>query len=285
MPDCGRSATIDAMSQADLQPDAPIEDASPVAEQLHVPQFGILHLLIWTAVTAALLKLILAVTSNTVRQLQMPAGQVWAVQISQSVYAITLASTLVGSGVLIRMRCYRMLKRLQPGHWLVLTYTTSTLLLLAAWLSFWVVGEMGIRALGVYHIVTIVVHTLTAAIYVCAFVLLRDAKRWKVFLGAKALGDVTTMALSLVMLFAGFSLMQYVGMSFLRWLAIVPVMWTVATAVLLLAAAILDVWRRASRDWVHWLGVGVFGLTYVLSVALAIYQQFFLQEAVRKLTS
>ena len=43
------------MSEAELQADAETP-ASPFVEQLHMPpQFGIIHLMLWTAVTAVLL--------------------------------------------------------------------------------------------------------------------------------------------------------------------------------------------------------------------------------------
>jgi hypothetical protein len=296
LPNFGGSDTINAMSEADLQPDAqtpdgtvkgdsPIfvdmrigtvpNDRSPFAEQLCVPQFGILHLMIWTAVTAVLLKLFMAITAEPIRQL--PTAQLWVSRISQSVYAILWGSILVGSGALVRLRCYTMPKKLQPGHWLVLILTLDIILQLAIWLPYRLFEVVGMRAIGVGMSV---VNTLIAAACVFAFVELRNARRWKILIGAKGLGAGTTAAGSVL------SFVTMIGFHNAYPLALIsplirycPPIWTAAVLIMLLAAAILDLWHRAARDWVHWLGVGALGVTYAMTFAWEVYLTFFFRTA------
>jgi uncharacterized protein involved in cysteine biosynthesis len=39
-------------------------------------------------------------------------------------------------------------------------------------------------------------------------------------------------------------------------------------------AVALDLWRRAARDWLHWLGVGIVGSSYVLSLIMLVFSLF-----------
>ena len=265
------------MPEGDLQPNAETPGPSPFTEQLRVPQFGIIHLMLWTAVTAVLLKVLMALAGNS-HQL-FPPGQYWIFQVYQTVYAIMLASMAVGAGVLIRLRCYTMFKRLQPGHWLVLIATVEFILELAASLLYLLAGVTGTRTIVVIQVGAVAIYALAAAAYPFAFFQLRDAQRWKILIGAKGLGAVTGAALGVVFLVA--HLFNYSPTFLSMWVGIryCPIIWSVVVFVVLLAAAILDLYYRTARDWVHWLGVGVLGLTYVLSFAMQIYFMFFFRLA------
>ena len=275
------------MPEADPQPNAKTPGHSPFAEQLgrspfadqlRVPQFGIIHLLIWSAVTAVLLKYYLAMMDEPI-----PHGSVMqfrAMRGLQCVYAIVLASTLTGSGVLIRARCYVAFKRLQPGHWIVLIVAIGSILHLAAWPLYRFSSGVGMTSMWMYLVSTATISTSIVAAYVCAIVQLRDAKRWKVLLGAKALGEGATAALSwlslIMVLSSGF---QYQAMIFSRSIQGCSSIGRVAIFILLLVVVALDFPRRASRDWLHWLGVGTFGLTYAIGFAWEVCYAFFRQTA------
>ncbi len=267
------------MQEADPQPNAETLGLSPFTEQLRVPQFGIIHLMIWTAATAVLLKVFMALTGNSLRQ--FPAGQSWIFQAYQTVYAIMLASMAVGAGVLIRLRCYTMFGRLQPGHWLVLIATVEFIVELAVSLLYLLATVMTYRMNVASHVVQHVgtlVFILAAAVYPFAFFQLRDARRWKILIGAKGAGAVTGAALGVVFLVA--RLFNFSPPIFSMWSTwgvtrYCPIVWSVAVFIVLLSAAILDLYHRTARDWVHWLGVSVFGLTYVLTFAMQIYFMFF----------
>jgi len=266
------SGTIHAMIEADPQPNGQTPEHSPFADQLHVPQFGIIHLMLWTAVTAVLLKLFMALTDESLRQ--FPSGQAWVFQVMQAVQVIMLASMLVGAGVLVRLRFYTMFKRLQPGHWLVLISTLEFILELAASLLFLLAGSTGLR---IPPVCMFVVFTLAAAAYPFAFFQLRDARRWKVLIGAKAIGAATAVALGVASL-ATTHFSHWSAPSSL-WVVIqyCPMLWSVAVFIVLLSAAALDLYYRTARDWVHWLGVVAHGLTSILTTAGMVYFVFFYQ--------
>ena len=165
------------MPQPDDQPAAATAGSSPFAEQLCVPQFGILHILILTAVTAVLLKLQLVLMDEQLR----PRWQ--GIQVA---YMILLACGVIGSGVLIRLKCYAMLDRLQPGHWFVLVFTLQGILALAGWAFLRCVNfDSGISPSRqwAYFIPWLLTNFLEAAAYAYATRKVQDAWRWKILLG------------------------------------------------------------------------------------------------------
>jgi hypothetical protein len=267
--------TIDAMSEVDSQPATEALEPPALADQLQVTQFGIIHLMLWTTVTAVLLKVFMALTGESLRL--FPSEQAWVFKVMQVVQVITLSSMIVGSGVLVRLRCYTMPKRFQPGHWLVLISTFELIIGLAASLLYWLVGVMGVQMGGVGRVLMFLVFVLTAAAYPCAFFQLRDARRWKVLIGAKAIGAVTAVATGLVSLVATLfncsSPFASTMSAEIVWYC--STSWSVAVFAALLSAAALDLYRRTARDWVHWLGVVAHGLTFIFMVAATVYFVFF----------
>jgi hypothetical protein len=275
---CSQSVTIDAMSETDLQPDVDVHSSPSSAEQLCVPQFGILHLLIWTAITAAFLKLLMALTSQFSSPL--PSGQTWFLLLLGSMYAIVLAAMLVGAGALIRARCYTLFNRLQPGHWLVLLATLEFIVEVMTALLLWLASVAATRALILFGAYMAVVNVLTAAAYGYAFFKLHDARRWKLVIGMKGIGIGATAAVTVLSLLANLlhasSPLYLMGSGMMQ--AVItycPVLWSVAVFAILLIAASVDLYRRTARDWVHWLGVVVLGLTYVHALAMQVYLMFF----------
>jgi mannose/fructose/N-acetylgalactosamine-specific phosphotransferase system component IID len=109
------------MSQDELEPLSVPPESCPFAQQLCMPQFGIIHLLILTAVVAVLLKINLAMEFDVAGDASsMQSWLSWSRQFFQTIYAVLFATELVGAGLLVRARCFAMLGRLQPGHWIIL---------------------------------------------------------------------------------------------------------------------------------------------------------------------
>lgn len=285
---CSGSATINAMSEIEPQavaepldpsPFAEQPDQSPSVEQLHVPQFGIIHLMLWTAVTAVLLKVLMALMGDL--DSQLPAEFYWISRISATGYAILWASGLVGTGVLLRLRSYRILGRLQPGHWLVLITTLEFALQVARSLVFWLlqrVAGVGAGSASIVQISAAVMNFLIAAVSVLAFVKLRDTRRWKMFFGVKAFATVATAVAMVVLLVTMlFPAALSPGTSFfvwIRWISVCMTIWSVAVFLMFVVVVGLDLWRRATRDWLHWLGVGIVGGSYVLILAMVVVSLF-----------
>jgi hypothetical protein len=275
MPEAEPQAAAEPLASSPFaEPLAP----SPFVEPLRVPQFGIIHLMLWTAATAVLLKLYLALTGEL--NAQMPAGYYWMSRVSTALQAIVWASALVGSGVLIRLRFYTMLTRLQPGHWLVLIATLEFVVLLVTLSIYWLLKSVeGVGMTAWILIVQALMSSLVAAPAVLAFVKLRDTKRWKIFMGVKAVAAVATVALTVLFtinVFFRTSLYSPGGSSFL-WMNAISVcmgICYVAVFIMFVVAVALDLWRRAARDWLHWLGVGIVGSSYVLSLIMLVFSLF-----------
>ena len=277
MPNNAESATIDGMSETDLEPNADSPANSPFAEQLHVPQFGILHLLLWIAATAVLLKLFMWLSCQFAQQLS--PVQYWIGQFSQTACAIVIASALVGSGVLLRLRCYRMLRKLQPGHWLLLMATLGFIIEWILPLPFLFVSDRSMAATAVSYLVNVGFYVeigLSAAAFGYAYFHLRDTPLWKIVIGAKWIGAMAAIALRVFFFVANLlppALTSPLASGQITgWCSTV---WTAAVLVLLLSAAASDLRNRRDRDWVHWLGVAVLAFTCAMEVFQRIYLVFF----------
>ncbi len=191
---------------------------------------------------------------------------------------------LVGSGVLIRLHFHTMLTRLQPGHWLVLITTLEFVNQLAMFFGYWLLqrsqhaGGDGTRALSILQGGAVLMGSLIAAVCLLAFFKLRDTRRWNIFIGVKALAAVMSVAASVLFLVTIlFQSSQYSLGSFFTWITWINVCMTigpVAVFIMFVVVVALDLWRRATRDWLHWLGVGVVGSTYVLSLAMLVFSLF-----------
>ncbi len=221
------------------------------ADQLRIPQFGIIHMLLWMTVTAVLLKINLALWDNT----HTPPAYVWLAKVWIIVRSVLMASELVTAGVLLRAKCCTMLRRLQPGHWLVLILALDSTLRLTYDVGQPVLDYLG-QTFWVLFILAVLLSSPVPGLYVLATLRLRDARRWKVLLGAKAIGECSFFAT--LMLRATLGQFGY-PFSLPGITPFVAAYWHVFVLILLVAAVALDWPRRGSRDWVHWLGVFCFG--------------------------
>ena len=94
----------------------------PSPELFHPPRLGIIHLLAWTAVTAVLLKLMMALEFFSPPDELPRAMRIYSVT-TLSTDMMILAAGVVGTSVILcsRLRCIT--GRLQAGHWMLVTTT------------------------------------------------------------------------------------------------------------------------------------------------------------------
>jgi hypothetical protein len=262
------------MTDADPALDADPQPESQTLDQLRLPQFGIIHLLLWTAVAAVLLKFFLAVREDSARQ--SGAVMPWMYQIAQSLCAITLAGTLVGSGVLIMIRSNVKFRRLQPGHWLALSCSVTGALSVVLWPLYRLVEALGTHVIWLAVAGTAAIDAVTALFLGLAAVLLRDARRWRTLIAATAAADATaaiTYAIyAVAWLRSDLTLLTLMD----RWHALASIAWSAAILAMLLVVLALDLPRRLSRDWLHWLGVVAFGLISVMPGVCRAIEEFLL---------
>lgn len=250
LPTTIRSATIHGMCQPNPRPELnpPFNTATP--NQLQVPQFGILHLLLWTAASAGLLGVFELLTADKLQQL--PPKLYWLTRSVQTLTFIAYASAFVGSFVLVQARFYKRLRALQPGHWLVLIAALELAIELVAALLALSSGPG--RTTWITMIAALV---LPAAIQVFAFYQLQDTKRWKVFFAAYALAAITRVAARMFpVVFMSFD-MPLVLLDW-WWLLYLPnIICNIATVLAFITAIVLDIRHHTPRDWLHWLGIVV----------------------------
>jgi limonene-1,2-epoxide hydrolase len=212
-------------------------------EHFQPPPLRILHLLIWTAVAAALFKANMDTAYHPIHRQIRDVGNI-----------IILAGGIVGFTVLVRSMFRGLNGRLQPGHWLLIvavpvmvintigsrvlmTNESERWTLLAQWCVVWLTG--------VYCV----------ALYSVAMWRTKDGWRWNVlfmFLVLLALAKVVELVLVNIWIDMVFEIANY---------SIV--------CLGLLAVVLADL--RVRRDWLHWLGMAVLGVGPAANIASLVF--------------
>jgi hypothetical protein len=236
--------------------------SAPFAGQLCVPKLRASQVFIWLALAAVLIGLDYAMSVILTREIaNLPLGSIcvvlpWWIRPILPIYIASLAACLVASGILMRSGCLQMLNRLQPGHWIVLILAVSGIL---RWVTrpFDVLGVALPSPFGwKHHAVEAILwlEFLTVGIlFAFAAIWLRDSKPWKVLL---AFGSANAIFFAVPLLLSSMILPNVVVQA---WLWAHP-WWPAVCIVIALVAVFIDWPRRATRDWLHWLGVSVWVL-------------------------
>ncbi len=239
-------------------------ESMPFAGQLCVPRPSINQVIVWLVLAAVLIVLDRGMSAIEVSQYKRLAhgcsivlgGPPWLVH-TRHLFAVALfAACLIASGVLIRSVGFRMLDRLQPGHWIVLFVAINGIL---QWIARPFLS-LGFAYPSTYDwaqrtYVTISWSSLlvAGALFAFAAVRLRDTKLWKALL---ALGSATVFIFFLPSLAIAFSVTTaFDYRRIYEWFA-----WCWPPILIVFGGAIAIVmdWRRqVIRDWLHWLGVSL----------------------------
>ena len=189
----------------------------------------------------------------------------WSTRVMASVSGVALAFGVIGSSALIGAKGMADLRRLQPGHWLVLISTLGGIFLLIvrlAWQS-WLGGATVTSAASVMplQIAVALCNLFLAASYAYAAVRLGETKRWRVLLGAQAVGSAVMLSvvLPIIIAVAGTLTWHLIRVVYIVSLLVAPA----AILVTLMVVVVWDVRRWKLRDWVHWLGVGLVGVNWL----------------------
>jgi len=186
----------DVPTPGDQEPSVPSpldSEFTSFAGQLYVPKLSAKQVLICLALVVALIGLIKGIAALETREIKpLPHGAVtvassWRNRIMFEFHLVSFAICLVTSGILIRSRCFRMLGRLQPGHWIVLILATGGILdriarpfglFMLAYHSPHGWAQNTFEAIVRFNILAVGIMFAYAAIR------LRDATRWKVLLAS-----------------------------------------------------------------------------------------------------
>jgi hypothetical protein len=242
---------------------------SPFAEFYHPPRLGIIHLLAWTAATAVLTRFwLLMHTLEGPDSIEMPSVMEVFRQVISCIFSAANGAGVVGACVLLLGKLRRAPGRLQPGHCCTLIETTTFVLILTVWFGHVMIRKLGLQDSQYYLFDSEAwillgyggILVIRAVAYLVATVLLRDARRWRVTLGA----------LSAVSLMAG---LGWIGGFFHNWLlsvAAIP-LWRLIGGGVLLVTVLLDLRRGSRRDWLHWLGVAIIFVDVLVSLAWMVW--------------
>ena len=267
-------ATADVSAHGDNEPlNPPLSSNSEsmsFAGQLYVPRLSPRQAIVWLAVAIVPIAFHWAMWTIGIPDIKhLPHGHVvvadWWTRMSVYFSIASFAACFVTSCILIRSQCFRMLGRLQPGHWIVLLLTFGGILGRVA-TPFSSMSYASPHGWAQHTFTAILWFTILAVGGFGAFaaMLLRDATRWKVLLVLASAG-----LLLWTIPFMPFSMsMKSDILRVYVWALPCCAAILVATAVV---AVVIDWPRRASRDWPHWLGVSLLTLgSFVMFVQTAV---------------
>ncbi len=238
-------------------------------DQLRIPQFGIMHMLVWMTLTAVLLKIGLALSPDApfgkTPETHLLIGRTW-----MAICAIMMASGLVGAlcacaSKVLHDADQTSARPLARSHSCVGKHSQPDGLADDA-------GRVGQRSQE--RLVRAVIMAFLTSFFAVAFGFatsrLRDARRWTnlfqalaVFHGISAAMAIAAIAIGGLLPGHGHSSPEMVllGMTQCSWPLLLP--WSIIVAV-------LDWRRRALRDWVHWLGAVLLCLGYGVGIAFGL---------------
>ena len=120
----------------------PVGPFAPPPELFHPPRLGIVHLLAWTAVTAALLKLSVAAGGPDLpSDYHSGERQIFFTITGSMAHMMILAAGVVGTAVILRARLRGVTGRLQAGHWMVVIVTVASGFRSPLWLLWSVLND------------------------------------------------------------------------------------------------------------------------------------------------
>ena len=221
---------------------------------MHAPRIGVAQLLVWFGITTALVALDAAMYTarwlNLADILHVYVVTPWWNPGIRLLSIVTFSSCLVGVVVLIRSYRMQASRRLQPGHWIILSLAlggalavaTKPLELVALYLGW---GFSAVYARRWFNLLAV------GMFYCFAAFRLRNATRWKVLFGFLSANSILGAIAFFAMEYYTSVCMRFYPWFLLSWLAIL--------LALALVVLVFDWRQRTARDWVHWLGVSLWG--------------------------
>ncbi len=254
-----------------------------VIEPRPLPRLGISHLFLWMLCTS----LYLAATRQSLEGLSAQ-WETQGVEITAALQArlilryvwliltgCTSGAAWAGIAVLLvtRIRGGAPLLR-QPGHWILLVVGIQAgVFLLVYFLSYQSLGgnsflfTTGFRLLS--SMAMVVLYTIAA--WRSRF------RRWTAFFATMVMQQIFDSLMACVSVALAIAWRQSILwwiMSWHRWVQVGAILLVVIAAVVLAIAIVRDIRDRQNHDWLHWLGVTIFGasaISTVYIIALALF--------------
>lgn len=250
----------------DPSPAAAVESPPPPDNS---PPLSIMHLLIWTALSAAMMGYSNLVTSL---QGQQPRGfSEWldspALLTIRTAGAVGNATTLGGLLLLISRRRRGIRFPVQPGEWILVMRGISSVIELGSGLLATIGAQYESRGFWIAYGIIVVLAQLV--VYLVPAILCKDNRSWRRFFW-------TASAISLLAVLSAFSSavlprMFFHSNTFMRiyWLLLA------VGALMFLIAVGGDLRRSTKRGWVHWVGVVTLAILFLIHQGYYIYLRYF----------
>ena len=266
-----------ASNPADESP-TPIDGSqSPFVSFYKPPRLSIAHLLAWMAAAAVLLSIVASIdrwSDGVVLSNLSETGSGSIGLASLVVELILFAAGIVGLGTIIRDRIRHILGPLQPGHWIVLGQCTGQLLGLVVGLSLWLfvsstssVATTGIVILAAKNFIPSLV---IGVIYLLAARRCRNEKSWRLTFLMWAFSSIFISILALTFVLkevvnfgAGGMLVTIFAMGPAM---VIPLIGAISFCI----AVIRDIQEKNRRDWIHWLGVAMVTIPFIMSMVVGL---------------
>lgn len=261
---CGAGESAEPSSPfitAELVDDWPTHSraAATTVDFYRPPRLSIAYLLVWTALAAVWMKVMVVFGLSYSINSQQPA---WIVFISNALMyssAVLFTGGIIATIVILCDKARGNRDRLQPGHWLLViisvTYffqTLASLVLLAG--SFNDVGHSGNSPRIALEIIPGVFGCGAAVAYLVMAIRLRAGRSWRVLALARMV-MCAVVGLNYFYIAWLMSDSPSLGHLIYRSLYFLSALIALVTLLVILIAAIVDLARRQRRDGLHWLGL------------------------------
>lgn len=237
-----------------------IDEFPPLSTQRWEPVFKPVYLVLWFAVAAVLLKVDAAVDVALGRSTTIFGS--WTTYVLQ-VDVLVLAAAVIGAAVLLWSSRGDIVRRFQPGHWILMNLAIVTL----AGKLLWFVGrwQLSINQDAMLLGVAAIANVLGALLYGFAAVRLQAALPWKAsFWSFTTLNVGVALAVVLICVRCNAG-NRAVGLGALPSWALPLLLLCAGVCVVSLVIAILsDHLHGTRRHWLHWLGVASIAASVLL---------------------
>ena len=225
------------------------------------PRIGIVHLLAFVAFSTGLILFYTFLDMRNPRPDHSGIMILW--KGLQVIRSMVLAASWVGLWILLAGKIRGISGRLQPGHWILIFESITTIL------AFIIGGiaYLGLEAKSHGNSLFMILMGYKSFLLVLAYALLicffQEATSWKVLFGALAL-----LQAAIGLLFFDQGMRIWMHFSFTE----ISVPLEIVVLLVLIVTIALDRKNYSFRDWLHWLGLFLIGYEFALSIIWEVIQ-------------
>jgi hypothetical protein len=260
---------------ATTQPDELLVDAAATFLTPREPRLSIMHLMIWTATSAAMMaffNLWTSLQSSSARASVAESLKSPVMMTMQTLWAMGTGAYLGGVLMFISRRLRGMRFPVQPGEWLMVTFGIGNLVNLTVYLALMAMDNRDQSTFGgfiIFHSVRQLVHT---AEFLMPAVMCKDSVAWRAFFWVATAVSLLALGLVLVGIVDEMSFFRFFQPGIFRGV-------TLGICALIFALAVIgDLLRRTNRAWVHWVGVVSLAVLSLSNEAYYIYILYFVNR-------